>query len=99
LSLDQDSRWNAFFKDNEILSEIDKDVKRTFPHLHFFNQISPSGKTIESPHYHVLKRILFIYAKLNPGIKYVQGMREEAQEEQLYRGEQKRRKRERKDMT
>eukprot|EP00026_Physarum_polycephalum_P003927 Phypoly_transcript_03944.p1 GENE.Phypoly_transcript_03944~~Phypoly_transcript_03944.p1 ORF type:complete len:611 (+),score=126.96 Phypoly_transcript_03944:52-1833(+) len=76
LSLDQDSKWNAYFKDNEILAEIDKDVKRTFPHLHFFNQISPTGQTIESPHYHVLKRILFIYAKLNPGIRYVQGMNE-----------------------
>lgn len=76
LSLEKDSKWNAFFKDNEILAEIDKDVKRTFPHLHFFNQISPTGEEVASPHYHVLKQILFIYAKLNPGIRYVQGMNE-----------------------
>jgi len=27
-------------------------------------------------HYEILSRILFIYAKLNPGVKYVQGMNE-----------------------
>eukprot|EP00975_Prorocentrum_lima_P039139 8223762-Prorocentrum_lima.AAC.1 len=27
-------------------------------------------------HYSALARILFVYAKLNPGIKYVQGMNE-----------------------
>ena len=55
------------------MEEIDKDVKRTFPHLHFFNKDGNVGST---RHYEALRRILFIYAKLNPGICYVQGMNE-----------------------
>ena len=54
-----------------MMEEIDKDVKRTFPHLHFFNKDGAVGCT---KHYEALNRILFIYAKLNPGIKYVQGI-------------------------
>ena len=39
--------------------------------------ISPQPKRSEDEtHHDVIKRILFIYAKLNPGIKYVQGMNE-----------------------
>ena len=56
-----------------MLYEIDKDVRRTFPHLHFFNSDIDQGETF---HYKALRRILFIYAKLNPGIAYVQGMNE-----------------------
>lgn len=33
-------------------------------------------KDFEHRHFDVLTRILFIYAKLNPGIRYVQGMNE-----------------------
>jgi len=36
LSVSSSSQWNAFFKDKELVDEIDKDVKRTLPHLHFF---------------------------------------------------------------
>eukprot|EP01113_Clastostelium_recurvatum_P014914 TRINITY_DN18189_c0_g1_i1.p1 TRINITY_DN18189_c0_g1~~TRINITY_DN18189_c0_g1_i1.p1 ORF type:complete len:537 (+),score=143.62 TRINITY_DN18189_c0_g1_i1:1-1611(+) len=73
LSTSTSSKWNAFFKDTEIMEEIEKDVKRTFPHLHFFNHDKQTGST---GHYEALRRILFIYAKLNPGIRYVQGMNE-----------------------
>ena len=66
-----ESTWGQYFKDLEMMEEIDKDVKRTFPHLHFFNKDGAVGST---QHYEALKRILFIYAKLNPGIRYVQGM-------------------------
>ena len=31
---------------------------------------------VETTHFDILTRILYIYAKLNPGIKYVQGMNE-----------------------
>jgi TBC1 domain family member 13 len=44
-------------------------VKRTFPHLHFFR-----GETERHPE--ALREILFIWAKLNPGVRYVQGMNE-----------------------
>lgn len=47
----------------------EKDVRRTFPHYHFFN-----GEVERKKHYKAIKRILFIYAKLNPGIGYVQGL-------------------------
>ncbi|KAF2075937.1 hypothetical protein CYY_002740 [Polysphondylium violaceum] len=73
LSVSVDSKWNEYFKDQNILVDIEKDVRRTFPSLHFFNHQQEEGKTI---HYEALRRILFIYAKLNPGIRYVQGMNE-----------------------
>jgi len=73
LNTSQSSQWHAFFKEKELLEEIDKDVKRTLPGLHFFNNDKKVGDTL---HYEALKRILFIYAKLNPGIRYVQGMNE-----------------------
>jgi len=73
LSVSHDSKWNEYFKDQNILVDIEKDVRRTFPSLHFFNHQQEEGKTI---HYEALRRILFIYAKLNPGIRYVQGMNE-----------------------
>ncbi|EGG23268.1 TBC1 domain family member 13 protein [Cavenderia fasciculata] len=73
LSVSVDSKWNEYFQDQNILVDIEKDVRRTFPSLHFFNHQQEEGKTI---HYEALRRILFIYAKLNPGIKYVQGMNE-----------------------
>jgi hypothetical protein len=49
--------------------QIDKDVRRTHPDYHFFTM---TGDEL-TPHHHAIMRILFIYAKLNPGIKYVQG--------------------------
>lgn len=67
------SVWAQHFQDQEMMAEIDKDVKRTFPHLHFFNHDGSEGNT---KHYRALRRILFIYAKLNKGICYVQGMNE-----------------------
>ncbi|EGC30346.1 hypothetical protein DICPUDRAFT_41569 [Dictyostelium purpureum] len=73
LSTQTDSKWNEYWKDQNILIDIEKDVRRTFPSMHFFNYQDEDGKSI---HYEALRRILFIYAKLNPGIKYVQGMNE-----------------------
>jgi len=68
-----DPNLNA--RDCEIYLEISKDVHRTFPHLHFF-QIGDIENKILNPHTEALQRILFIWAKLNPGIGYVQGMNE-----------------------
>jgi len=50
------------------MGEINKDVQRTYPDLNFF--------CTDTRHYDALRRALFIYAKLNPGICYVQGMNE-----------------------
>lgn len=128
------SQWSSYFKDNETLVQIDKDVRRLCPGLSFFQLASefpcveirnasaanseryqslrkrvaktqlvadqvvrnhlgltnfktdpkkrednteysylPDG---QEAHWEVIQRILFIYAKLNAGDKYVQGMNE-----------------------
>uniref|UniRef100_A0A3B4F0A5 TBC1 domain family member 13 n=1 Tax=Pundamilia nyererei TaxID=303518 RepID=A0A3B4F0A5_9CICH len=130
--LKKQSRWNTYFKDNEILLQIDKDVRRLYPDMAFFQRpteypcqlildpqndyetlrrrveqttlkaqtvncnrsgvtnVSSPGKALNlypsneyevlpngsEAHWEVVERILFIYAKLNPGIAYVQGMNE-----------------------
>jgi len=69
-----------FFGLSLLRQEIEKDVHRTFPHLNFFQQGQPeeddNGKILINPHYRSLRSILFIWAKLNKGIAYVQGMNE-----------------------
>ncbi|XP_071719657.1 uncharacterized protein [Rutidosis leptorrhynchoides] len=72
LSLGKTSVWNQFFQDTEIIEQIDRDVKRTHPDMHFFSGDSAAAKANQD----ALKDILIIYAKLNPGIRYVQGMNE-----------------------
>lgn len=123
------SQWATYFKDNEVLLQIDKDVRRLCPDLSFFQSATgfpcrvltsstskivtlrrrveqtmleatnliknKSGMTNlvdtkrrassleyrhlaegEEAHWEVVERILFLYAKLNPGQGYVQGMNE-----------------------
>ncbi|XP_060212753.1 uncharacterized protein LOC132640254 [Lycium barbarum] len=72
LSLGKSSIWNQFFQDTEIIEQIDRDVKRTHPDLHFFSGDTPFAKSNQD----ALRIILIIFAKLNPGIRYVQGMNE-----------------------
>uniref|UniRef100_A0A914WIC4 TBC1 domain family member 13 n=1 Tax=Plectus sambesii TaxID=2011161 RepID=A0A914WIC4_9BILA len=124
LNPNPDSAWSNYFKDNEVLLQIDKDVRRLCPEMSFFQQPTPfpnrpasrlnlskrinscnlhaevfetsrSGATNfvassrkkaveqyksldegDEAHWQVVERILFIYSKLNPGVKYVQGMNE-----------------------
>ena len=40
LSDGPESNWNTFFKDNEVLLQIDKDVRRLCPDISFFQQVS-----------------------------------------------------------
>ncbi|KAL4192765.1 hypothetical protein AMTRI_Chr06g173600 [Amborella trichopoda] len=72
LSLGKTSVWNQFFQDTEIAEQIDRDVKRTHPDMHFFSGDSALARSNQE----ALKNILLIFAKLNPGIRYVQGMNE-----------------------
>ncbi|KAF5192437.1 Tbc1 domain family member [Thalictrum thalictroides] len=72
LSLGKTSIWNQFFQDTEIIEQIDRDVMRTHPDMHFFSGDSSFAKANQES----LRRILIIFAKLNPGIRYVQGMNE-----------------------
>merc|ERR1719209_1189367 len=132
LNTNPSSHWQSFFKDNEVLLQIDKDVRRLCPDLTFFQQatnypnllvvgdpasgVAPQEKlhvrvtqsqlqaqTLErkgvgpstlatskkravedyaplsegqEAHWEVVERLLFLYAKLNPGQGYVQGMNE-----------------------
>ncbi|XP_052188186.1 uncharacterized protein LOC127798681 isoform X2 [Diospyros lotus] len=72
LSLGKTSIWNQFFQDTEIIEQIDRDVKRTHPDMNFFSGDTQFAKSNQE----ALKSILIIFAKLNPGIRYVQGMNE-----------------------
>uniref|UniRef100_A0A0E0CBV3 Rab-GAP TBC domain-containing protein n=1 Tax=Oryza meridionalis TaxID=40149 RepID=A0A0E0CBV3_9ORYZ len=72
LSLGKTSVWNQFFEYSEIMEQIDRDVKRTHPDMHFFCGDSSFAKSNQES----LKNILIIFAKLNAGIRYVQGMNE-----------------------
>ncbi|MBW00002.1 TBC1 domain family member 13, partial [Eschrichtius robustus] len=86
LNPNPDSRWNTYFKDNEVLLQIDKDVRGVFEELLMSSphkNVAPSSLNEYEvlpngceAHWEVVERILFIYAKLNPGIAYVQGMNE-----------------------
>lgn len=58
--------------DTEVIEQIDRDVMRTHPDMHFFSGDSSLAKSNRDS----LKQILIIFAKLNPGIRYVQGMNE-----------------------
>ncbi|XP_004927187.2 TBC1 domain family member 13 [Bombyx mori] len=131
LNMSPDSSWSTYFKDNEVLLQIDKDVRRLCPDISFFqsatefpcpevvnsNGIKRLHKRVEQSvlkyatlerrglgvaklsneikraenitsgdyaplnegceaHWEVVERMLFLYAKLNPGQGYVQGMNE-----------------------
>ncbi|XP_015775097.1 PREDICTED: TBC1 domain family member 13-like isoform X1 [Acropora digitifera] len=129
LNPNPDSNWVAYFKDNEVLLQIDKDCRRLCPDISFFQiatkypnkdvttgcdrdfetlrervlrthlessqvntnrsglknfssarKIAPAEYFVlgdeQEAHWEVVERILYIYAKLNPGLGYVQGMNE-----------------------
>lgn len=58
-------------EDKDILEQIERDVERLHPSLHFFND------EIEAvPKRKDMTEALFVFAKLNPGLRYVQGMHE-----------------------
>ncbi|KAL5213810.1 hypothetical protein ABZP36_002962 [Zizania latifolia] len=72
LSLGKTSVWNQYFQESETVEQIDRDVKRTHPEMQFFNGDSSDALSNQES----LKHMLTIFAKLNPGIRYVQGMNE-----------------------
>lgn len=67
-----DNKMSYFFKDNKVLELIEKDMKRTYPNISFFQEKSKNNK--KENNCDVLKRLLFIYAKKYPEISYVQGL-------------------------
>ncbi|KAF9604774.1 hypothetical protein IFM89_010315 [Coptis chinensis] len=79
LSLGKTSIWNQFFQDTEIIEQIDRDVKRLILTCISSLGIHPLQNLISWLFFYLqeaLRRILIIFAKLNPGIRYVQGMNE-----------------------
>mmetsp|Transcript_9924 Transcript_9924/g.15330 ORF Transcript_9924/g.15330 Transcript_9924/m.15330 type:complete len:796 (+) Transcript_9924:219-2606(+) len=60
-------------EDLHLLDEIRKDVIRTHPDLRFF--LEPE-EDLGQKRYAALERILYVWAKLNKGVRYVQGMNE-----------------------
>ncbi|KAF8670110.1 hypothetical protein HU200_050927 [Digitaria exilis] len=72
LSSGKSSLWNQYFQESEILEQIDRDVKRTHPDMPFFSSKSNQFNSYQES----LRRILIIFSKLNPSIRYVQGMNE-----------------------
>ncbi|KNC52648.1 RabGAP/TBC protein [Thecamonas trahens ATCC 50062] len=70
LSLAAGSKFKAAHENSAMSTEILKDIARTCPELAFFQAHEPVN------HYAALHAILLVYARLNPGIGYVQGMNE-----------------------
>ncbi|XP_058074456.1 uncharacterized protein LOC131223159 isoform X1 [Magnolia sinica] len=72
LSLVKASVWHQYFQDSEIAQQIDRDLQRTHPDMRFFSADSSFGQK----HRKAMRNILLLFAKLNPAIRYVQGMNE-----------------------
>ena len=67
-----DNKMSYFYQDNKLLELIEKDMKRTYPEIPFYQQKSKNNK--KETNCDILKRLLFIYAKKYPDISYVQGL-------------------------
>lgn len=69
------SNVNLHNKDDmNLLEEINKDIHRTYKDIQFFNENNNNSNIYN--HQIKMSRILFIYAKMNPKIRYVQGFNE-----------------------
>ncbi|KAJ2728040.1 hypothetical protein H4S00_001200 [Coemansia sp. D1744] len=67
LSLDEDSPWHQYHKDQELRTTILQDVTRTFPDEPYFRQ--PRVQRL-------MADTLFVYAKMHSNLQYRQGMHE-----------------------
>ncbi|CAJ1947247.1 unnamed protein product [Cylindrotheca closterium] len=72
-TMNTQEEFEAFLEDAQLLCEVRKDVARTHPDLFFY--LEPKDH-LGMRRYGALERILFIWAKLNKGVRYVQGMNE-----------------------
>ncbi|KAJ2696935.1 hypothetical protein H4R19_005697, partial [Coemansia spiralis] len=67
LSLDEDSPWSQYHRDQELRSTIQQDVARTFPDEAYFG--TPRVQRL-------LADMLLVYAKMHSALRYRQGMHE-----------------------
>lgn len=63
LSTNKNSNWHQYFADQQLWEEIVKDVRRT------------RGELLDGANF-TLTKILFLFIKTNPGMRYLQGMNE-----------------------
>jgi hypothetical protein len=61
LSLDIDSPWHEFFKDEELKKVIQDDVERVFPDIESLKD--PVSRSI-------LANVLFIWCKIHPDVRF-----------------------------
>ena len=66
--------WIDGRQGDEIAEQIDRDVMRVHPDMHFFNDESEDGEARRRKD--EMRDALYVFAKLNPGVGYVQGMHE-----------------------
>ncbi len=59
-----------YYKDNELYSNIQKDILRTKSNMNFVSKLYKNTETNAQ----IMNRILFIYAKMHQDVCYVQGM-------------------------
>ena len=62
--------YKEYYQDNELYSNIKKDILRTKSNMNFVSMITQNNE----PNADIMNRILFLYAKLHPEVCYVQGM-------------------------
>ncbi|KAJ2744536.1 hypothetical protein H4S06_005435, partial [Coemansia sp. BCRC 34490] len=67
LSLDEDSPWTQYHRDQELRTTIAQDVGRTFPEQAYFR--APRVRRL-------MGDILFVYARMHSALGYRQGMHE-----------------------
>ncbi|XP_059637964.1 uncharacterized protein LOC132279912 [Cornus florida] len=72
LNLGKASVWHQYFEFTEIAEQIDRDLQRTHPDMKFFSGDSSLSRRNKE----AMRNILLLFAKLNPAIRYVQGMNE-----------------------
>ncbi|XP_028760720.1 TBC1 domain family member 13 isoform X2 [Neltuma alba] len=66
------SLWREYFQYTEMVAQIDRDLLRTHPDMPFFSGDSSFSRRNKE----AMKNILLLFARLNPAIRYVQGMNE-----------------------
>lgn len=66
--------WIDKHKGDELAEQIDRDVMRVHPDMHFFNDEDGDGEAAKRKD--DMRDALYVFAKLNPGVGYVQGMHE-----------------------
>jgi len=73
-STSDDSKWIDGYEDDELAEQIDRDIARVHPDMHFFNDEGEDGEARRRKDH--MRDALYVFAKLNPGVGYVQGMHE-----------------------